>query len=161
VKRIYTAAMILLVTGALTVPENISAKNVTLYFYHSAVCPACKRFKDDMGSLKRQFPGLIIKSFELRNSMNRVSPKNRRNIRLMVNRLKHIDRKLGKKPFVIETRKAFRLKVKKGIPYYMKQISTSTILEKEFPVPAFILGDRAYTGYRKHVLTRALRKEFR
>ena len=159
-KKLLTATLLIAVSLILAAPENVTAKSATLYFYYSALCPACKRFKADMPEFKKQYPGLTIRSFELLSAANRVTPANRRNMRLFVNRLKSIDRRLGGKAFIIETRRAYRLKVKKGIPYYMKKISQSTTLEKDFPTPAFILGNRAYAGYRKYVLNRALRVHF-
>ncbi len=154
---------LLIVAGAaLLVPAQGRARSTgTLYFFESAVCPACKRAKADMPAFKKKYPGLRVKSYLVRDGQNRTSAKNRQNIKLLVSLLKGIDRRVGGKPFIIETKKAYRLKVERGLPYYMKQISQYTTLKKEIPVPVFILGDRCYAGYRKHVLSRALRNYFK
>lgn len=142
-------------------PAGSTAKKGTLHFFKSAVCPACKRATQEMPLFKKKYPGLRVKTYMVRNKQNRVTPQNRRNIQRLIALLKGIDRRQGGKPFIIESRKAYRLRVERGVPYYMKKISSYTTIKKEVPIPVFILGDHAYAGYRRHVLSRALRQYFR
>lgn len=132
------------------------AGSATLHFFTSGVCPACRRAERELPALLKRHPGIVLATYEVRNSMNRVTEANRRNIGILVSMLVQINARVGGRPFVHESRTPCAFALVGGVPYYEIRVSGSLTVKKEVPLPLFILGNRAYAGYSPEILKWAL-----
>jgi len=148
---------LIVISAFLIPPDLIGGKRITMYFFESGVCPACERARKAMPALKRQFPGLVVYSYMVRNKYGKVNAIHKRNTRLLFSKLRRLQRNAGKRPVIISGYRKYRLQFKSGIPYYMKRISQYTVLKKEIPIPVFIIGDEAIIGYNRMMIMRKLR----
>lgn len=154
------SAFAILLGIALTVPLTggtpATAGRVTLHFFTSGVCPACKRAERELPALLKRYPETVLRTYEVRNSMNQVTAANRRNIGILVSMLGGIHARVGGRPFIYESRTPCVYALVNGVPYYEKKVSASLSVKKEVPLPIFILGDSAYVGYSPEILHWAL-----
>ncbi|HOO70764.1 MAG TPA: hypothetical protein PK926_03305 [Spirochaetota bacterium] len=134
-------------------------KKVTVHFFESAVCPACKSAKEFLDGYKSRTDITVI-FYEVRNRENNVDSRNLGNIKKINMMLADIDRRNGHKPFIYDdTMKAYTLLIEKDVPCYEKRISQSTVLKKPLPVPLFIIGDRVVAGFQKNLIIRFIEQE--
>ncbi|MBN2159169.1 MAG: hypothetical protein JW807_07220 [Spirochaetes bacterium] len=137
-------------------PEAAETGRITLHFFTSGVCPACVRAERELPAMLKKYPRISLAKYEVRDSMNRVTPAHRRNVSALVSMLSAISGRLGGRPFIYEGRTAHAFAAVNGVPYYIKKISDTLSVKKEVPIPVFIMGDRAYLGYRPEDIRRAL-----
>ena len=139
--------------------SSAGEKQVTVHFFESAVCPACKSAREFLDGYKGR-SDLTVIYYEVRNKENRVDSGNVRNIKKINMMLAGIDRKNGHKPFIYDdTMKAYTLLIEKDVPCYEKRISQSTVLKKPLPVPLFVIGDRVVAGFQKNLIIRFIEQE--
>ena len=139
--------------------EARTSQSLVIHFFTSAVCPACKRAEVTLPKMIAPVAGAQIKRYEVRNSENKISPENQRNVNRLIAMLRAIEAQQGGKPFIYEDRQAHMLQIEKGIPYYLKKVSSTTTIRKAMPVPLFIVGNRVFIGFRPHVMKRVIREE--
>lgn len=136
-----------------------SAGTVTVHMFASAICPACARAKQFLNEYAPK-NNITVIYYEVLNKDGQVDVTNLNNRKKLVAMLSSIDERLAKKPFIYDnTMKAYPFIAEKGVPYYEKRISQTTVLKKSMPVPVFIIGDAAVTGYQKNLLIRLINKE--
>ncbi|HOD14457.1 MAG TPA: hypothetical protein PK307_03380 [Spirochaetota bacterium] len=158
-------AFVLTMLLGMALPAQIAGGNpapagaATLHFFTSGVCPACRRAERDLPALLKRHPGIVLATYEVRDSGNRVTATNRRNIGILVTMLGRINARVGGRPFIYESRTPFAYILVNGVPYYEKRVSGSLTVKKELPIPVFILGDRAYAGYSPEILDWALARQ--
>jgi hypothetical protein len=127
-----------------------------VHFFTSGVCAVCKQAAGELPAMLASHPRLRLRTYEVRDAMNRVTDTHRRNMALLVRLLQEIKTRTKGGRFIYEGRTAHAFVAVRGIPYYEKKISATTTVKKEIPVPVFIMGDRVYVGYRKEIISQAL-----
>lgn len=157
-KRI-PAVLACLILAAAAAPRGGDASSggiLQVHFFTSGVCPVCKQAAHELPAMLARHPRLRLRTYEVRDAMNRVNDLHRSNMALLVRLLQDIKARTKGGRFIYEGRTAHAFVAVRGVPYYEKKISATTTVKKEIPVPVFIMGDRVYVGYRKEIISQAL-----
>ncbi|MBN2080174.1 MAG: hypothetical protein JW838_14490 [Spirochaetes bacterium] len=157
-KRILIAVVSLAVSAVIFTQEGGASSGgiLPVHFFTSGVCPACKQAGRELPAMLGRYPRLRLRTYEVRDAMNRVNDLHRRNMALLVRLLQDIKTRTKGGRFIYEGRTPHAFVAVRGVPYYEKKISATTTVKKEIPVPVFVMGDRVYIGYRQEIISRAL-----
>jgi len=133
-----------------------AGKRLKVHFFTSPLCPHCKHAEKDLPAMLQRYPQITLATYEVLNARGRIDAANLRNRGIMIALLRDINARLGGRPFIYESGRPHAFALVNGTPYYLVKISASTTVKKDIPIPLFIMGDRAYIGYRRQEIERAI-----